>query len=272
MDDDYSLLILYYKISLLISMRYNLHIILCPVRQIEEYSVRNILILVVLFTLGSAAGEQSRGTEAKSTKVHISYGKILQVQKVMGYAYLKVDQNGTKKWVAIANMPVKVGDTIGYDDRTVMNNFRSKTLGKTFDEIIFANEVYLKQKVPQVKSLKSALAVPDKSETVEEAPVKAYYTVEEIHRYRKSLAGKTVSVKARVYKVSRQIMKRDWVHLGDGTGNEKALTDDIVFTAQHADIRAGDEVIAKARIVVDKDFGYGYFYPVLGENATFTKQ
>ena len=231
--------------------------------------MKRVVVLVLLMGLWGQAAES---IEKEKASAHISYGKILQVQKVMGYAYLKVDQNGTDKWVAIANMPVEVGETIGYDDRTVMKNFKSKTLGRTFDEIIFANEVYLKQKTPQVKSLKAVLAVPEKSEKAEEAPVKEFYTVEEIHRYRKSLAGKTVAVKAKVYKVSHQIMKRDWVHLGDGTGNEKALTDDIVFTAKQTDVKAGDSVIAKARIVVDKDFGYGYFYPVLGEDATFTKQ
>ena len=100
---------------------------------------------------------------------------------------------------------------------------------------------------------------------------KPFYTVEEVHQYRKLLNGKEVSVKAKVYKVSRQIMKRDWVHLGDGTGNERKLTDDLVFTAPKAEVKAGDEVTAKAGITVDKDFGYGYFYKVMGENATFKR-
>ena len=217
-------------------------------------------------------GQAAENSEKEKASAHISYGKILQIQKVMGYTYLKVDQNGTQKWVTIVNVPVHVGDTIGYDDRLVMKNFKSKALGKTFDEIIFSTKVYLPEKAPQSKSLKAALDIPQKSETVEQAPMKEFYTVEEVHRYRKSLAGKTVAVKARVYKVAHQIMKRDWVHLGDGTGNGKAMTDDLVFTATQTDVKAGDSVIAKARIVIDKDFGYGYFYPVLGEDATFTKQ
>jgi len=67
-------------------------------------------------------------------------------------------------------------------------------------------------------------------------------------------------------------MKRDWIHLSDGSGNEKSQTDDLVVTAKKTDLKVGEHVIAKARIVVDKDFGAGYFYPVLGEDGEFIKE
>jgi len=206
----------------------------------------------------------------------ISQGKILKIVDVMGYNYLKVDQNNTIRWVAIAKAPVKVGDIIGYDTKTIMKNFKSKQLNKTFDEIIFANSVYLSQKNNKLKTLKSSLALTEethKPEPVHKKPFteKEFYTVEEVHLYRKELNGKTIKVKAKVYKVSHSIMKRDWVHLGDGTGNEQALTDDFVVTTQQSDLQAGQEVVATSTIVIDKNFGYGYFYEVLGENASFDK-
>jgi len=234
--------------------------------------MRSILISLILLTLSSTAGESKADTKLESSKLHISFGKILQVEKVKGYTYLKVDENGIQKWVTIANLPVKKGDIIGYDNRLVMKNFKSKALGKTFDEIIFATKVYLEQKVPQVTNAKAVVAVPPKKEIVEKAPIKNFYTVEEIHRYRKSLAGKIVAIKAKVTKVSHQIMKRDWIHLRDGSGNEKLQTDDLVFTAKKTDVKVGEHVTAKARIVVDKDFGSGYFYPVLGEEAEFIEE
>jgi len=204
----------------------------------------------------------------------VSYGKVLEVKEVMGYNYLKVDENGTERWVAIAKAPVKVGDRIGYDSKTVMKNFKSKRLNRTFDEIIFANEVYLPSK-PQ--SMKAALLDNTKVETPKVAVPddfveKPLYTVEELFKYRAALAGKTVSLKAKVRKVSHQIMKRDWIHLEDGTGLEQAHTNDIVFTAVNSSVKAGEEVIATGTIVIDKDFGYGYFYPVLGEKATFKRE
>ncbi len=204
----------------------------------------------------------------------ISYAKVLEVIDVMGYNYLRVDENGTERWVAITKAPVKAGDKIGYDTKTIMKDFKSKQLDKTFDEIVFANEVYFEQKNEKVFSLKEAIAV----KTVKENEVevmdsdfieKPFYTVEELHKFRKHLARKKVALKAKVYKVSVDIMKKDWVHLGDGSGKESALTDDIVFTTAHAKLKAGDHVIAHGTITIDKDFGFGYFYSVLGEDASF---
>jgi len=244
----------------------------------EHTMIKTITMTAALVFSGTlyAQTETKSSKASKAAQKKIAYGKVLEKKEVMGYDYLRVDQNGTQRWVAIAKAPVKVGDTVGYDTKTVMKNFKSKTLDKVFDEIIFANEVYLPSKEHAPSSMKAMLA--EKIEAVEtEVDVKdfkekPFYTVEEVHKYRKLLNGKEVSVKAKVYKVSRQIMKRDWVHLGDGTGSEQKLTDDLVFTAPKADVKAGDEVIAKAKIAVDKDFGYGYFYKVMGEKATFKTQ
>jgi len=111
-------------------------------------------------------------------------------------------------------------------------------------------------------------------EPKEEKPAKPFikknaYTIEEIHMWRNALKDQIITLKGSVFKVSHGIMKRDWVHLGDGTGNEQKLTDDLVFTAPKTTIKAGDKVVAKGKVAVDKDFGYGYFYPVIIENASF---
>ena len=213
------------------------------------------------------------------TMVHaapeIHYGKVLEVKAVMGYKYLEVDENGTRRWLAIASAPVKVGDRIGYDTQTVMKNFESKSLNRIFDEIIFTNTVYLPRKPIQARSMKEALHLEESKEIllppvdVKDFVAKDVYTVAELYRYRTVLAGKKVSVKAKVRKVSRQIMKRDWVHLEDGTGTEAMHDNDIVFTSKRTSVKTGDSVVATGTIVIDKDFGYGYFYPVLGEEASF---
>lgn len=245
-----------------------------------------ILIALLTFTYAAEPGHEEHGhaKNEQNKKEGISYGKILEIKDAMGYKYLKVDENGTQLWVAIANAPVAVGDRIGYDKRTIMHDFESKSLGQKFKEIIFASDVYLPQKVQKPKSMKDMLGLSSKdphkgmgigmSPEDEEKPAKPFvkkdaYTIEEIHMWRKSLEGQVISLEGTVFKVSHQIMKRDWVHLGDGTGIEKELTDDLVFTAASTGIKAGDKVIAKGKVVVNKDFGYGYFYKVLIEDATF---
>lgn len=253
------------------------------------------LILITLLATFTYAVEPEQEEHDHAKDVHtekpqgIYYGTVLEIKGVMGYKYLKVDENGTQRWVAIANAPVTIGDKIGYDKKTIMHDFESKSLGQKFTEIIFASDVYLPQKAEKPKSMKEMLGLgtenphakdPHKgmgmgmSPEEEEKPAKPFvkkdvYTIEEVHMWRKSLEGQTISLEATVFKVSHQIMKLDWVHLGDGTGNEKKLTDDLVCTTASTNVKAGDKVVAKGKVIVNKDFGYGYFYKVLIQDTTF---
>lgn len=224
------------------------------------------------------------------TEQKIYYGKIMEIKPAMGYKYLKVDENGTEVWVAIANAPVAIGDKIGYDKKTIMKDFKSKTLNETFKEIFFASDVYLPQKVQKPSGMKDTLSLSTAEKGPrtgtgrgmspvedEEKPNKPFikkdaYTVEEIHMWRKELKDQIISIKGSVFKVSRGIMKLDWVHIGDGTGNEQKRTDDLVFTAASTALKHGDHVIAAGKVVVDKDFGYGYFYKVIIQDASFKVQ
>ena len=248
-----------------------------------------LLIISLTFSYATQGNIAMHGTE-KAANTQIFYGKILEIKNAMGYKYLKVNEDGKELWVAIANAPVAVGDKIGYDKKTVMHDFESKTLSQKFKEIIFASDVYLAQKNTRVKSMKALLGLEKKEafadphagmgmnepkeEEKEEKPakpfeVKDFYTVEEVYMWKKSLKGKKVKVKGTVYKVSHQIMKKDWVHIGDGTGNEQEITDDLVFTCKASDLKAGTKVVASGEVVVDKDFGYGYFYKAIVKDSSF---
>lgn len=65
-------------------------------------------------------------------------------------------------------------------------------------------------------------------------------------------------------------MGKTWLHLQDGTGNPKKNTHDLVVTTQDAPA-IGDVVVAKGGIRRDKDFGYGYRYDVIMEEATIQR-
>jgi hypothetical protein len=73
-----------------------------------------------------------------------------------------------------------------------------------------------------------------------------------------------------VVKFSAGIMGRDWVHLRDGSGAQDKGTNDItVTTGDQAAV--GDVVVAKGVVRTDKDFGAGYAYPVIVEDAKLSK-
>ena len=81
------------------------------------------------------------------------------------------------------------------------------------------------------------------------------------------LKGKKVSITGKVVKVNNNIMKRNFLHIQDGSGDMKTGTNDVTVTSdQTANI--GDTVTVTGTVAVDTDFGFGYKYPLLIEKST----
>lgn len=92
-----------------------------------------------------------------------------------------------------------------------------------------------------------------------------------VYKERAHLKGKKVTITGKVVKVNNHIMKRNFLHVQDGSGDSKKGTNDITVTsAQTANI--GDTVTVTGTLAVDTDFGFGYKYPVLLEKSTITKK
>jgi hypothetical protein len=92
-------------------------------------------------------------------------------------------------------------------------------------------------------------------------------TVAEVMTRRDELRDQTVLVRGKVVKYNPQIMGRNWIHLRDGTGSALDNTNDLlVTTADEAGI--GEVVTARGIVRTDMDFGAGYAYKVLIEDAT----
>lgn len=94
-------------------------------------------------------------------------------------------------------------------------------------------------------------------------------TIAEIFSKKDSLKGKVVRVKGIVVKVSHNIMKLNWIHIKDGTGEKGA--DKIIFRSKTQSAPVDSEVIAQGIVDIDLDFGYGYTYSILINDATFIK-
>ena len=186
--------------------------------------------------------------------------KVVERLESGGYSYIKVQEAQKEYWIAMTQRSVKKGDVIHFNEQGWMKNFHSKTLNRTFDNILFASDVSTPttQKEPAVKAdiLNSKYK---KSNTI---------TIAELFAHREKYAGKKVRICAVVTKTSSAIMKRNWVHLQDGSRFKGQ--NDLVFTTTKAVPTKGDIVVAEGTVVLDKDFGYGYFYSVIIENSHFT--
>ncbi|MFT7860070.1 MAG: GW dipeptide domain-containing protein [Sulfurimonas sp.] len=186
---------------------------------------------------------------------------VLENMNSGGYTYMKVDDGKNKYWIAMTQRDVKKGSKISFTEQGWMKNFHSKTLDRTFDNILFAGDIAAKPAQQQVKYKPNIFKSPYKqADTI---------TIAESFKNRDKYVGKTVTVRGKVTKVSQQIMGKNWVHVQDGT--RFSNMDDLVFTTKDNTPKAGDVITAQGTLVKDKDFGYGYFYPVIIEESNFKK-
>lgn len=93
------------------------------------------------------------------------------------------------------------------------------------------------------------------------------HTVAEIITKSAALKDKPVLVSGKVVKYNPGIMGKNWLHLRDGSGSASKETNDILVTTQ-GQAKIGDVVTVKGIVHTDKDFGMGYTYKALIEDAT----
>lgn len=74
-------------------------------------------------------------------------------------------------------------------------------------------------------------------------------------------------LRGKVVKYNSGIMGKNWIHLRDGTGSEADNSNDILVTSANQ-TKVGDVITVKGVVHTDKDFGAGYAYKVLIEDAT----
>lgn len=90
-------------------------------------------------------------------------------------------------------------------------------------------------------------------------------TVADIHQNMSTLSGQTVSAQGKVVKVNNGIMRRNFVHIQDGTGD--STSNNLVVTSKQT-AKVGDQVAISGVVVLNRDFGGGYSYPLLIEDAS----
>jgi hypothetical protein len=217
---------------------------------------------------GAAAAVKEQASPANEA-LYIT-GKVVETMNAGGYTYMLLEKEGKKSWVAVPPAEVKVGDEVKVLPGMEMGTFTSKTLNRTFEGITFSGGLV----GAQAKSAKNGAetAPPAKvdlgSIKVEKAAGENAYTVAELYGKSAELKGKKVVLKGKVVKVSKGIMGKNWIHLRDGSGD--ADTNNMVVTTQEL-ASVGDTVTITGTLLKDKDFGGGYFYKVIVEDATLVR-
>ena len=185
------------------------------------------------------------------------------------YTYLRLQGEGKEFWAAITTRPVVTGQSYYYTESIVMRDFESKQLQRTFDSILFIEYFGENPKNTGDVSLPStagdhASASRKENIAVELSPDEI--SLEELFGNKEDYKGKKIRVKGEVVKISRNIMDRNWIHIQDGTSYEGQY--DLTLTLIGAvGFDLNSIVTFRGTVTLDKDFGAGYFYPVIIEDA-----
>ncbi len=205
-------------------------------------------------------------------------GTVVETVNSAGYTYVQVDTGSEKIWAAAPEFQVKVGDSVAVPEGMAMPNYHSKTLNRDFDLVYFVPAVMVGGMDAMMASSAPAGDLPSGHPSIAPADpstvdftgvtkAEGGKTVEEIFTAKADLAGKEVAVRGKVVKYSPEIMGKNWIHLQDGTGSEG--TNDLTITTSSA-AKVGDTVLVSGAITLDKDFGHGYQYDVIVEDAKVT--
>jgi len=204
-------------------------------------------------------------------------GTVLETMNSAGYTYVRIDTKGETIWAAAPETQVKVGDLVTIPDGMLMRNHQSKTLNRTFDAVYFVSTITVAGMKPPVPKPASDSTDMVHGRNIVAAPSEINFsgiskpeggkTVNEIYLQKDSLAGKQVLLRGKVVKFSPNIMGKNWMHIQDGTG-EKGTNDITITTAIAA--KVGDTVLVKGVLTTNKDFGLGYKYDVILEDAQVT--
>jgi hypothetical protein len=215
--------------------------------------------------------------------------KVIEVLHTTNYTYLLVEDKKDQKWIAVPKMDAAVGDEYYIKEGMLMTDFNSKELNRTFDQIWFLGGVSTTPHSQQQGASAdphaghdhhnnphqhgSATGTTTGKVTTEKQEINIEtasggVTIKELFTNKEKYANKKVTVKGKVTKFSEQIMGRNWIHIQDGT--DAAGEYDLTITSQEK-VTVGEIVTLEGTVTLDKDFGYGYFYKVIIEEAKVAK-
>lgn len=206
-------------------------------------------------------------------------GQVLQTMNSGGYSYVNLQKmSGDKVWVAIPETTVKVGDKLAFKGGAEMRNFESKSLKRTFDSIIFSdgilNAAAASTKAPAQEpspGMPRTTTARESKISIKKAGGADATTIEEAYANSAKLDKKKVVIKGKVVKLAVGIMGRNWIHIQDGTGSQAKGNYDLTCTTSSSLPSVGDVITVSGTLAKDRDFGAGYRYSVIVEDATYKK-
>lgn len=182
------------------------------------------------------------------------------------YTYVLVEESDEQFWIAVPKSDVVVGETYYYSGGLLKRNFKSQEFDREFETIYLVSGLLQRSSGQSQSAVDRALANSSpKSQAADHVhSSENSVSLEELFTNKEQYNGKVIEVTGECVKINKQIMGRNWVHIQDGSGGEKPY--DLTVTTS-ADIPVGAVVTLRGKIVLDRDFGSGYRYDIIMEDA-----
>jgi hypothetical protein len=226
-------------------------------------------LLPVLFATATLLCPAVHAATPTSAATETLSGEVLETNDAAGYTYLRLKTPAGETWAAVNQQPVQKGAKVTLENTMVMRNFESRALKKTFSSIVFGN--LQGSTAPAATPMPMPSGASTKPDLVTAHVAKATgpnaHSVAEVVTQAQTLKDKPVVVQGKVVKYNTGIMGKNWIHLRDGSGKEGDGSNDILVTTL-SNTQVGAVIKVSGTVHTDKDFGAGYAYKVLIEDAS----
>lgn len=235
-------------------------------------SILVVLVMLVAFTGCVKKNKVPTAQEVNNPAMHEV--KVEEVIQTSGYTYMRVKENEAEKWIAVNRQEAAPGEVYYYEQGLEMRNFNSKELNRTFETVYFVEGL---SKEPVAAHAHGAEAAADikpvqatltQKEGISVEPAVEGLTIAKLYAERAKYDGKTIKMKGQVVKINDEVMGKNWIHIQDGTSD--AGNFDLTITSTDM-VKVDDVVTFEGAISLKKDFGHGYFYEVIMEDAKVVK-
>jgi hypothetical protein len=230
------------------------------------------MLLLAIFLLLIACQSEKENKESHISG-QISGHQIVaeEVIQTNTYTYIKGREGNESYWIAVAKRNVAEGTVLYFKESMEMKNFESKDLARTFESILFVDQISEQPFTSSGMGADEGTHQRSKGTMRQDVEIEAAengISISKLYAEKAKYTDATVIVTGKVTKFNAGIMGRNWVHIQDGTQTDGKF--DLTITT--ADKVALNEVVTfKGTVAVDKDFGAGYRYELIIENASLIK-
>ncbi|CAH0995755.1 hypothetical protein EMA8858_01882 [Emticicia aquatica] len=203
--------------------------------------------------------------EAKTSPTDMHQVSAVEILQADRYTYLKVNENGELFWIATSKFEAKVGNKYFYRGGLLKTNFESQEYNRVFDKIFLVSEIIDAEAHPStnVEANQTSAAMPVSAKDFNS--VSGAIKLKDLFNNKEKYSGKVVTVVGKCVKANYGIMNKNWYHIQDGTKLGGKNCDFTITTTDNLPL--GANVAFEGKVILNKDFGAGYKYDILLEDA-----